>query len=51
MKWLYKILRLVKCPHKYTIIKQVQCCDPEANEKWTRYYCQCKYCGKIKIFD
>ena len=51
MKWLYKILRLVKCPHKYYQINKVALVEyPGAMSHADRYTCRCSRCGKIKGF-
>lgn len=36
--------------HKWEIIKAVEC-DNKNNTTWTRHYCQCEKCGRVKIFD
>lgn len=36
--------------HKWEII-QTRRCDDDSGGAWTRHYCQCKECGKIKVFD
>jgi hypothetical protein len=55
MKYLYKILRLFKCPHKWKIIKTI---DVYENYFGTlsklpigeKYIKECKYCGEIRKF-
>ncbi len=51
MKYLYKILRLFVCPHKW-ILKEVVEVYEYSTSKLP--YCrkrtlQCKYCGKLKF--
>ena len=55
MKWLYRILRLVMCPHKYYQLenKPIQVFKPWSSMEMPSaydYVCRCKYCGKIKAF-
>lgn len=48
MKYLYKILRLFFCPHKWVFIDKIRVED--SWESWTELRCQCKYCGKFRRF-
>lgn len=54
MKYLYKILRLFYCPHKYIFHKKCEKFDeystPDDLPIAIYYICQCKYCGKFKKF-
>lgn len=50
MKWLYRILRLFFCPHKYKSLHEgsVVCKSTTIG----RYYDkECKYCGKMKRYQ
>lgn len=51
MKYLYKILRLFFCPHKYTILYKVSCFDGSdaIMPSYYKYHLRCRYCGKIKV--
>lgn len=35
--------------HQWETIKETPCSGD--GEKWTRFYCRCKHCGKHKTFD
>lgn len=50
MKWLYKILRLFFCPHKYVRYERVRIDDPESGEYEYREKCSCVRCGKMRRF-
>lgn len=52
MKYLYKILRLFFCPHKYILEREVNAVDKEINEipSYRILVSQCKYCGDYKKF-
>ena len=53
MKYLYKILRLFKCPHKYIKIDKYKTTHTYMSGKEievVEYHLQCKYCGKIKSY-
>lgn len=52
MKWLYRVLRLVFCPHKYDKLMAHGQLLNNNNEAFGNYYDkECKYCGKIKRFE
>ncbi len=36
--------------HRWRVIESATCTD-DFNRRWTRRYCQCEHCGKIKVFD
>lgn len=51
MKYLYKILRLFLCPHKYKIIATSDIVTSVTTSITGTYArTQCKYCGKIKSY-
>lgn len=52
MKWLYRIFRLVKCPHIWNIIQVIEHNahrDDGGGHIYTKYHLKCQRCGKIKI--
>jgi hypothetical protein len=51
MKWLYRILRLFFCPHKYTTTVDVGKIRDNGNVIGNYYDKECKYCGKMKHFQ
>jgi DNA-directed RNA polymerase subunit RPC12/RpoP len=46
MRWLYKILRLFKCPHKFEKIKEGDIIE-YVGRTGTIYIMKCSRCGKI----
>lgn len=54
MKYLYKILRLFFCPHKYgKITHEIKVYEDGDNSKipnFIKYIKECKYCGRMKEF-
>lgn len=48
MKWLYRILRLVKCPHKWNIAHRTNVKDENGAYIGINFVLQCHYCGDIK---
>jgi hypothetical protein len=50
MKYLYKILRLFFCPHKYDKILAKGPVRDGYKTIGLYYDKECKYCGKIKAF-
>lgn len=52
MKYLYRILRLFFCSHKYEIFEQgTRTYRPTGHVIGTFYISKCRYCGKIKSFE
>lgn len=52
MKYLYKILRLFFCPHKWTTVDMVDSYR-SINDPWPisrKHICRCNYCGTITKF-
>jgi hypothetical protein len=50
MKYLYKILRLFFCPHKYQDVK-IGLIGDEGVTIGTFYDKKCRYCGHMKRFN
>lgn len=55
MKYLYKILRLFACPHKYFEFKKINIYDEYDNPRTelpvqTKYVLKCRYYGELKKF-
>lgn len=48
MKYLYYILRLFFCPHKWKFIKSINIIDENNNPLGNDMACQCQRCGKFK---
>lgn len=52
MKWLYRILRLFFCPHKFNIVKTIALNRIVTKTKIGECYIQkCNYCGKIESYE
>ena len=54
MKYLYKILRLFFCPHKFLLEEQYQKSKTFSSGckiEYIQYIQKCKYCGKIKVLE
>jgi hypothetical protein len=51
MKYLYKILRLFICPHRYTQKERIETVNHLiGNVMQIDYVKECRYCGKIRNF-
>lgn len=51
MKWLYRILRLFFCPHKYEIAGETEITRSSDNSVAGHLVIlECKHCGKLKEF-
>jgi hypothetical protein len=49
MKYLYRILRLFFCPHKYLVYLTAEIQNQHNGKQVGNIYdLQCKYCGKFK---
>lgn len=52
MKYLYKILRMFFCPHKYSkLISTGKIVDQIGDKIGSFFNKECKYCGKVKVFN
>jgi len=49
MRWLYKILRLFFCPHRFKRTNEIHLLNG-GKQYGTKYVGECRYCGKIKGF-
>lgn len=54
MKWLYKILRVFRCPHKWNQIDKINWKIKDYDDiiinTYTLYILQCCRCGNLKSF-
>lgn len=59
MKWLYRILRLFFCPHKFELLEkynrkrvfQATWTEKDVTVESQYYINRCKYCGKLEKFE
>lgn len=51
MKYLYKLVRLFFCPHKYKSKDRGQIVNEDKVIIGTFYNKECRYCGKMRVFN
>jgi hypothetical protein len=50
MRWLYRILRIFFCPHRWHEFDRIRVFEPEQSHPFgDRYVLQCRYCGKLRV--
>lgn len=51
MKWLYRILRLFYCPHRFVTLDDTPVNDVTGKPCKVIYRQECKYCGRPNVYQ